>query len=708
MSGLWTAFILCLFFLGGIAHAATIFQTNSSDTLTTFRTNVNSSLVNLNAGLLPTTTPWASGFLIINASGQGYTAATSSLGLLTTNVAEGSNLYFTNTRVQSYLDTLSKGYFFSTTSAAYWITQQTTDTLAEGLTNLYFTNARADARFVADLAATTSVRSITTLPSLSLPYAQLTGTPAIASSTLLGDANSFTGLDKFSNASTTLATISNTLWLTNITGSTQCLHVDTNGKVSGSGSDCSSAGSGGLPFTATTNFNQVAYATTSPTLWFKGGLFGSTTTATPIWFDQIQVGSTTVGTLSTSTIYGNLSVRGNASSTSIWDSSLGTAAGTFIAADPTGKLIATTSPSGGSQTGFWSFTTPTDGSYTLDGSQAAVAGVFSKSGNTYTLLKDAHFSSLVTNSNITLNTGGFRLFVSGTFTDNGTTTISGSDGGAGGSGGSTVNNNAGSAGTPGGSAGSAGSVSGTLFGGVAGFAGQVGGSGASGGGSGSGAAGGTGGTGGATSTVASTTPNDPTTAIITRDTSFFSNNPYSVGGGCGQSGGGGGGGGASGQTSPGSASAGLSGSASALVGQGQLGASGGHGGNSSGGGGGGGGGAAGGCGGEAGIMVIVAKTIAGAGNIWAKGGNGGLGGDGGNSNSGGCGGGGAGGSGGNGGVIILVYSASTFTGNTSVAGGTGGTGGQLGPGGSCNGFSSGGAAGSNGNNGATGIIYDLH
>jgi hypothetical protein len=46
--------------------------------------------------------------------------ATSSLGLLTSNVAEGSNLYFTNARVQTFLDTVDKGYFFSTTSADYW------------------------------------------------------------------------------------------------------------------------------------------------------------------------------------------------------------------------------------------------------------------------------------------------------------------------------------------------------------------------------------------------------------------------------------------------------------------------------------------------------------------------------------------------------------------------------------------------------------
>lgn len=55
----------------------------------------------------------------------------------------------------------------------------TTSALAEG-SNLYFTTARVDARFVVDLAATTSVASITTLPGLSLPYSQLSGTPNLS------------------------------------------------------------------------------------------------------------------------------------------------------------------------------------------------------------------------------------------------------------------------------------------------------------------------------------------------------------------------------------------------------------------------------------------------------------------------------------------------------------------------------------------------
>lgn len=63
-------------------------------------------------------------------------------------------------------------------------------------------NSLFDPRFITDLAATTSVKSITTLSSLSLPYSQLTGTPSsLPTSTLLADSNTFSGtINKFTNA----------------------------------------------------------------------------------------------------------------------------------------------------------------------------------------------------------------------------------------------------------------------------------------------------------------------------------------------------------------------------------------------------------------------------------------------------------------------------------------------------------------------------
>jgi len=41
----------------------------------------------------------------------------------TSNLTEGSNLYYTDARVLTYLDTLNKGYFYSTTSASYFLSQ---------------------------------------------------------------------------------------------------------------------------------------------------------------------------------------------------------------------------------------------------------------------------------------------------------------------------------------------------------------------------------------------------------------------------------------------------------------------------------------------------------------------------------------------------------------------------------------------------------
>jgi hypothetical protein len=53
---------------------------------------------------LGTTTPWTVGQLAqVNSNGLVNSIATSSLGLLTTNVAEGSNLYYTDARVGSYI-----------------------------------------------------------------------------------------------------------------------------------------------------------------------------------------------------------------------------------------------------------------------------------------------------------------------------------------------------------------------------------------------------------------------------------------------------------------------------------------------------------------------------------------------------------------------------------------------------------------------------
>lgn len=60
-----------------------------------------------------------------------------------------------------------------------------------------------------------------------------------------------------------------------------------------------------------------------------------------------------------------------------------------------------------------------DGTYVLDGTQAAVAGLFSKSGSTYTLLRNAYFDTLTINSGVTLKTANFAVWYKTELINNG-------------------------------------------------------------------------------------------------------------------------------------------------------------------------------------------------------------------------------------------------------------------------------------------------
>ena len=113
--------------------------------------------------------PGAAGVLVgAYGGGSWQQVATSSLGLVTTNVAEGSNLYFTNSRVASVIagtttDALSQGStnrYYATNLFATDLAATTTDALREGGTNKYFTDARADAR----INATSSIGTLTSAP----------------------------------------------------------------------------------------------------------------------------------------------------------------------------------------------------------------------------------------------------------------------------------------------------------------------------------------------------------------------------------------------------------------------------------------------------------------------------------------------------------------------------------------------------------------
>ena len=324
------------------------------------------------------------------------------------------------------------------------------------------------------------------------------------------------------------------------------------------------------------------------------------------------------------------------------------------------------------------------------------------------LTRDMYYDDLTINAGVTLSPSGYRIFVKGTLTVNGTIARDGNDGGNGGNGGNAYDFGGGSAG----SAGTAGSAlsAGTLPGSLAGKVGKIG-------------------AAGVTTTEFNVVGNDG----VSGDNGADTNNSCGVNGVIGVNGGdGGAAGGQSGGVGGSGGSAGTanqatyqpraiptaisfigwstatpyiitSSASSGGVGSGGSGAisAGASGGRAASGGAGGSGGG----GSQGGIMVISAKNIIinSGGSIEAIGGNGGDGGDGGNGwrndvggRPGGSGG-GAGGSGGQGGIIVLIYNSLTNDGTISVAGGSGGTGG------SGSAATYGGALdGQDGNNGLTG------
>lgn len=291
-----------------------------------------------------------------------------------------------------------------------------------------------------------------------------------------------------------------------------------------------------------------------------------------------------------------------------------------------------------------------DGTYTLDGTQAAVTGLFSKSSNTYTLLKSAIFDSLTVSVGITLITNGYRISATrvtnaGTIHNNGSN-ASGTTGGVGGAGNDlTAGTNGGDGGT-GGVGGGVGGTNGTSKNPSIGSNGVAGGNSDTGilndSPSGVSANGGTAGT--ATAETLNGSPLVATALTAGAVTTAFGNiNGVGATSGAVLSASAGSGGGASGGGTGGSA-----------------------------------GGNGGGAGGTGGIVEIIANIITNSGTISANGGNGANGVNGNivNGTTGSAGGGGGGG--GSGGSVILIYQSLTNTGSIVATGGTPGTGGSHG------------------------------
>jgi hypothetical protein len=123
-------------------------------------------------------------YFISQNTGLSYSTTSANYWLTTktsSNVAEGSNLYYTANRVAGVIagtttTALAEGtnlYFTNAradTRVAAGIAGTTTDALAQGVTNKYWSNTLFDNR----LSATTSLSNIITLANLSLPASQLT------------------------------------------------------------------------------------------------------------------------------------------------------------------------------------------------------------------------------------------------------------------------------------------------------------------------------------------------------------------------------------------------------------------------------------------------------------------------------------------------------------------------------------------------------
>lgn len=85
----------------------------------------------------------ANGRLTINtADGGAFNADVTLAPFSTTNLAEGTNLYFTTARARASISA-SGSLAYNSTTGALTYTQGNTDTVAEGATNLYYTSARA-------------------------------------------------------------------------------------------------------------------------------------------------------------------------------------------------------------------------------------------------------------------------------------------------------------------------------------------------------------------------------------------------------------------------------------------------------------------------------------------------------------------------------------------------------------------------------------
>lgn len=168
-----------------------------------------------------TQTRWAtssSNYWLTQNQGQAFSTSSANAFLATkstTDIAEGTNKYYTDTRVASVIagtttDALAQGTtnkYYSTSLFAGSLAGTTTDALREGSTNLYFTNNRTDAR----INATSSIGTLTSAPNLGTVATTLSGflkaTAGALSTAAINLASDITGILPVGNGGTGWANI---------------------------------------------------------------------------------------------------------------------------------------------------------------------------------------------------------------------------------------------------------------------------------------------------------------------------------------------------------------------------------------------------------------------------------------------------------------------------------------------------------------------
>ena len=148
--------------------AAYPFPSNATSTLITFSGGLSGSLTGNASTATALETPRAINGVTFDGTADITVAAASSTLLANNNTFSGTNT-FSNTvtgSITGNAGTVTNGVYTTTFNSLF------------------------DPRFVTQLAATSSVASIITLPNLSLPYGQLTGTPAIAAYPFVSNATS--------------------------------------------------------------------------------------------------------------------------------------------------------------------------------------------------------------------------------------------------------------------------------------------------------------------------------------------------------------------------------------------------------------------------------------------------------------------------------------------------------------------------------------